>query len=503
MDNARIERSSTGVPGLDDVLHGGLLPGRLYLVDGNPGAGKTTLALQYLLEGVRQGERCLYVTLSESADELIAGAKSHGWSLDAIEILELVNDDRDLIGDQDVTMYHPSEVELTQTTRKVLDVVERLKPQRMVFDSLSELRLLAQTSLRYRRQILALKQFFMGRGCTVLLLDDRTAEGPDRQLQSIAHGVVSLDHEAPIYGSASRKVQVVKFRGSDFRSGFHDLCIRRGGLEVFPRLAASEHAGGFTRGVVASGISELDALLGGGIDRGTATLIVGPPGTGKSTIAMQYAAAAAARGDHAAIFAFEETKAILMARTAGLGIEVKEGDGPGEVAVRQLDPAEISPGEFAQIVRQAVERDKARIVVIDSLNGYLNAMPDDKSLTAQLRELLSYLNNRGVATFLVAAQSGLLGPNMRSPVDTSYLADAVLLMRMYEHAGKVKKAVSALKKRSGAHEEAIRQVWFDSSGIHLGEPLVALRGVLSGIPIEEQRISELQDNRPNTRVDGA
>ena len=502
MEN-RFKRCATGIPGLDDVLHGGLLSGRFYLLDGNPGAGKTTLALQYLLEGVRQGERCLYVTLSESRDELVAGAKSHGWSLDGIEILELISDDRDLIGDQDVTMYHPSEVELTQTTRKVLDVVERFKPSRMVFDSLSELRLLAQTSLRYRRQILALKQFFIGRNCTVLLLDDRTAEGPDRQLQSIAHGVISLDHKPPTYGSALRQMQVIKFRGSDFRSGFHDISIRRGGLEVYPRLAASEHGSQFKRDLVPSGVTELDALMGGGIDRGTATLIVGPPGTGKSTVALQYAAAAAKRGDHAAIFAFEETKAILLARAAGLGIQIEEGSGPGQVTVRQLDPAEITPGEFAQTVRRAVERDHARIIVIDSLNGYLNAMPDDKSLMVQLRELLSYLNNRGVATFLVAAQSGLMGANMRSPVDTSYLADAVVMLRMFEHAGRVKKAISTLKKRSGPHEESIRQIWFDADGIHLSEPLVALRGVLTGVPSDEQRRAEEPDKRPHVRIDGA
>jgi circadian clock protein KaiC len=505
MEKAAFERSPTGVPGLDEILHGGLLAGRLYLLDGNPGAGKTTLALQYLLEGIRQGERCLYVTLSESRDELIAGARSHGWSLDGIEILELVSDDRDLIGDQDVTMYHPVEVELTQTTRKVLDAVERFRPARMVFDSLSELRLLAQTSLRYRRQILALKQFFIGRNCTVLLLDDRTAEGSDRQLQSIAHGVISLDHRPPTYGSALRQMHVVKFRGSDFRSGFHDLSIRHGGLEIYPRLAASEHGSAFERDMVASGVAGLDALMGGGIDRGTATLIVGPPGTGKSTVALQYAAAAAAQGDHAAIFAFEETKAILLARAAGLGIRIREGNGEGEVSVRQLDPAQITPGEFAQLVRHAVERDDARIVVIDSLNGYLNAMPDDKSLMVQLRELLSYLNNRGVATFLVAAQSGLMGPNMRSPADTSYLADAVVMLRMFEHSGRVKKAISTLKKRSGAHEESIRQIWFDADGIHLSEPLVALRGVLTGVPSDEHahESHDQLNQRSHARVDGA
>jgi len=484
MDNSTLQRSLTGVPGLDDVLRGGLIAGRFYLLDGNPGAGKTTLALQYLLEGIRAGERCLYVTLSETRDELVAGARSHGWSLDGIEIVELIGDERDMDGDQELTMYHPSEVELTQTTRKVLDAVERCRPQRMVFDSLSELRLLAQSSLRYRRQILALKQFFVGRDCTVLLLDDRTAEGPDLQLHSIAHGVISLDHRSPAYGSARRKMQVVKFRGSDFRSGFHDMSIRMGGVQVYPRLSADEHRVSFHRATVASGVPALDALMGGGIDRGTTTLIVGPPGSGKSTVALQYAAAAAGRGDHAAVFAFEETKSILLHRAEGMGIHINEGPGQGQMLIRQVDPAEIAPGEFAHLVRQSVERDHARIVIIDSLNGYLNAMPDDNFLSAQLHELLSYLNNHGVATFLVTAQSGMMGMNMRSPVDTSYLADGVVMMRLFEHAGKVKKAISALKKRSGPHEESIRQIWFDHEGIHLSEPLANLRGVLSGVPIE-------------------
>jgi circadian clock protein KaiC len=502
METGSIDRSATGVPGLDDVLHGGLLPGRFYLVDGNPGAGKTTLALQYLLEGVRNGESCLYVTLSETKDELTAGAASHGWSLDGIQIVELVTEDSELAGDQDLTMYHPSEVELSQTVRKVVDAVERYKPVRMVLDSLSELRLLSQSSLRYRRQILALKQFFTGRHCTVLLLDDRTAEGPDMQLQSIAHGVISLDHGVPAYGRALRQLKVVKFRGSDFRSGHQDMSIRRGGIEVFPRLIAAEHGADFRRDTVPSGIPELDALMGGGIDRGTATLVAGPPGSGKSTISLQYATAAAARGDHAAVFAFEESKAILLARAAGIGMRIEEGRGPGQVMVRQVDPTDIAPGEFAHIVCRAVEEDNARVVVIDSLNGYLNAMPDNRSLLVQLRELLSYLHNHGVATFLVTAQSGMMGAAMRSPVDTSYLADAVVMMRLYEHKGKVKKAISTLKKRSGPHEESIRRIWFDADGIHLSEPLAELRGILTGVPVEAGAAAT-GGKRPHASVDAS
>jgi len=495
MTNQNTDRSSTGVPGLDEILCGGYIPARIYLVEGNPGAGKTTMALQYLLEGVRRGERCLYVTLSETRDELTAGAESHGWSLDGIEISELIADDRQLLGEDQITMYHPSEVELTETMRKVVETLQRVKPQRMVFDSLSELRLLAQNSLRYRRQIMVLKQHLHDAGCTVLLLDDRTAAGPDLQLQSITHGVLSLLHGAPAYGRLLRQLQVVKFRSSDFISGSHDFNIRRGGLDVFPRLSAADHVTEFAHELVSSGVAALDSLLGGGIDRGTTTLLTGPPGTGKSTIALQYAASAARHGNHAALFSFEESPAILLQRARGLGMPLRTGRGGGEVALRRIDPAEVSPGEFADLVRRSVEHDQAHVVIIDSLNGYLNAMPEDRFLSAQLHELLAYLNNRGVATFMVTTQSGAIGGQMRAPIDASYLADSVIMLRMFEHAGRVKKAVSVLKKRSGRHEETIRQVWFDGQGVHVGEPLMHLRGVLTGVPVEitaSARADELQ-----------
>jgi circadian clock protein KaiC len=477
-----VPRSKTGIPGFDHIVCGGLIANRLYLIDGNPGAGKTTFALQYLLQGIAAGERCLYVTLSETGAELASGAESHGWSLDGIDILEVIADDLD--GEEELTMLNPSEVELTETTRKVLQAVERLKPARMILDSLSELRLLAQSSLRYRRQILALKQFFIGRECTVLMLDDRTAEGPDLQLHSIAHGVIALNFKAPPYGQVRRELQILKFRGSDFSSGFHDFAIRRGGISVFPRLIAADHSTAFHRALIASGVQSLDALLGGGIERGTTTLLMGPPGCGKSTIALQYAVAAAQRGDHSVAFMFDETKEALLTRSRGLGLPLIEGRGPGEVALRQIDPAEMSPGEFAHIVREAVEEHGARVVVIDSLNGYLNAVPQSSYLIAQLHELLSYLNNHGVATFLVVAQSGMMGSNMLSPVDASYLADSVVMLRYFEYLGRIKKAISVLKKRTGAHEESIRELSFDSHGIHLSEPLLNLRGVLSGTPIE-------------------
>lgn len=477
-------RSASGVPGLDEVLHGGLIAGQLYLIDGAPGAGKTTLALQYLMQGVRDGEHVLYVTLGETAGELRAGAASHGWTLEVVEIVDLVVDEGQLLGDSELTMYHPSEVELNDTTRRILDAVERYRPHRMVLDSLSELRLLAQTSLRYRRQILALKQFFIGRGCTVLLLDDRSGEGIDTQVHSIAHGVIALERTVPAYGPAVRQLHVTKFRGSDFISGRQDLVLRQGGLKVFARLTPSDHGVAFDRAVVPSGVPAMDALLGGGTERGTATLLVGPAGSGKSTIAAQYAVAAARRGAHAVIFTFEEARTLLLDRLRALGLHVEEGCGPGKLEVRQIDPAEVLPSQFANLVREAVELAGASVVVIDSLNGYLNAMPESRALTIQLHELLSYLGNHGVATFLVAAQSSMPGAGIRSVVDASYLADAVVLFRMYEHAGAVRKAISVVKKRSGRHEDTIRQLWFDAQGVHLGPPLAHLRGVLTGVPVE-------------------
>lgn len=477
------QKTTCGIPALDDVLHGGLWPERLYLIDGNPGSGKTTLALQFLLAGVQLGERCLYVTLSETRQELLDGAASHGWSLDGIDIVELASENEVLEGSS-LTMIQPADVELSETMQRILDAIGRSSPQRVVLDSLSEMRLLAQNSLRYRRQILALKEFFVGRKCTVLMLDDRTAEGPDLQLHSIAHGVIALYLKSPVYGQARRQLQVLKLRGSDFATGFHDFRIRRGGITVFPRLVASEHGTEFMSALINSGVSALDTLLGGGVERGTSTLLVGPPGSGKSTIALQYAAAATERGDHAAAFIFDETRTALLGRSAGVGLTIREGTGPGQMMLRQVDPVEISPGEFAAEVRRSVEQDGARVVIMDSLNGYLNAMFQDNYLAAQLHELLSYLSKNGVTTLMVIAQSGMLGSNMTSPIDASYLADCVVLLRYYEHHGAVKKAISVMKKRTGGHEDSIRQIWFDERGIHLSEPLLGLRGVLTGVPVE-------------------
>jgi circadian clock protein KaiC len=481
---SKMPRSPTGVSGLDNILEGGFIADRLYLIEGDPGAGKTTLATEFLMEGARMGESGLYVTLAETKEELVASADSHGWSLDGIEILEIMPQDQDLSENNQLTMYNPSEVELSETTKAVLDTVRRLNPKRVVFDSLSEFRLLAQNSLRYRRQIIALKQFFIGRKCTVLLLDDGTRDGTEMQLQSIAHGVLRLEQLAPDYGAERRRLRMIKFRGTSYRGGYHDFVIDETGLRVFPRLVSAEHATTFPITHIKSGVSALDALLGGGPDAGTSTLLMGPAGCGKSTLAAQYAVAAASRGDHAVIFAFDESVRTLEVRSRSLGIPFKTGAGPGCVGVRQIDPSEVSPGEFVHLVRQAVEADKARVVIIDSLNGYLNAMPEERFLTAQLHELLAYLGLQGICTIMVVAQHGLLGTNMQAPVDTSYLADSVVLFRYFETEGKVKKAISVVKKRSGAHEESIRELIFDKRGIHVGEPLSNFHGVLTGVPVK-------------------
>jgi circadian clock protein KaiC len=478
------ERTKTGITGLDHILMGGLVTNRLFPIDGDPGAGKTTLGLQFLLTGRDAGEKCLYITLSETRDELVAGAASHGWNLDGIEIVELTAPDGELSSEGQLTMYPSSEVELSETTSAVLAAVQRTDPRRVVFDSLSEFRLLAQNPLRYRRQILALKQFFIGRKCTVLLLDDGTSEGSDLQLQSIAHGVITLDQLAPIYGAERRRLRVVKLRGSKYRGGFHDFIIAQGGLRVFPRLVAAEHEAIGDRAPVPSGVTALDHLLGGGPDRGTSTLLVGPAGCGKSTVAIQYAVAAALRGEKAAIFAFDESSGTLLTRARGLGFPIDQVLQSGTLTLRPVDPAEMSPGEFAALVQGTVERDGARLVVIDSLNGYLNAMPEEQFLTIQLHELLTYLGGLGVTTIMVVAQHGMVGANMQAPVDTSYLADSVVLFRYFEHRGAVRKAISVIKKRSGRHEDTIRELSFDARGVHVSEPLTKFLGVLTGVPSE-------------------
>jgi circadian clock protein KaiC len=453
-------------------------------VEGDPGTGKTTMALQFLLEGARRGEPVLYVTLSETKEELTAVAGSHGWSLDGVTLHELIPPEESLKTESQYTIFHPSEVELGETTKMVIDEVERIQPRRVVFDSLSEMRLLARDPLRYRRQILALKQFFAGRRSTVLLLDDRTSADADLQVQSIAHGVVMLEQLELDYGSERRRLRVSKLRGSRFRGGFHDFNIRTGGIEVYPRLVAAERRREFTSEPVTSGVAELDALLGGGLDRGTASLVMGPAGCGKSSLATHFAAAAAKRGEVAASFIFDEGVNIYLNRAAGLGNDLRAEVEAGHLLVQQVDPAELSPGEFAHNVCMAVERDGARVVIIDSLNGYLQAMPDERFLTAQMHELLTYLNQQGVVTILVMAQHGFMGASMTSPVDVSYLADTVVLLRYFEAAGAIRRAISVVKKRTGRHEDTIREMRLSASrGVEVGEPLTAFHGVLTGVPV--------------------
>ena len=469
---------------MDDILRGGFPAGRLVLIEGDPGVGKTTLALQFLLEGARRGERGVYVTLSETTEELESVAASHGWSLEGIEIFELTPPDA-LRGDEQNTLFHPSEVELAETTKAVVDLCARVNPTRLVFDSLSEIRLLAQGSLRYRREVLALKQHFAGRGCTVLLLDDLTGTQADGHLQSIAHGVVTMEKLVPLYGAQRRRLRIAKLRGIDFRGGYHDFVIEHGGIVVFPRLVASEHSHDFARSVASSGVQELDAMLGGGLDRGTSALLLGPPGTGKSALATQWASAAAARGEKVHIYAFDESAATMEARSESLGIDLPAHERAGRIVVRQIDPAEVPPGQLTHQIRQAVENDGVRMIVIDSLNGYLQAMPDESFLILQLHELLTYLGRQGVVTILVVAQNGLVGASMVSPTDVTYLADTVLLLRHFEAHGTLRKAVSVLKKRTGKHESVIRELRLSDHGITAGEPLTKFRGVLTGVPTYE------------------
>lgn len=474
---------STGVPGLDDVLGGGLTPSRLYLVEGTPGAGKTTIALQFLMEGARKGESVLYVTLSETDNELQDVSRSHGWDLTGIHMRELLPNQLSLQPEDQYTMFHPAEVELGDTTLRILADVEKLNPTRVVFDSLSELRLLAGSSLRYRRQILALKQFFAGRTCTVLLLDDMSGTKHDLQVKSIAHAVLRLEQHVADYGTARRRLLVEKYRGRDYRGGFHDYKITHGGLVVFPRLVAAEHLSDHLHTVIPSGVAALDELMGGGVECGTSTLFVGAPGTGKSTVAVQFALEAAKRGEHSAFFIFDESITTLRTRCQGMGMDLDPYLKSGHISLRQVDPAELSPGELIHEIRRAVTRDQARIVVLDSLNGYLNAMPDQRFLVVQLHELLTFLGQSGVATLLIGAQHGLIGANLQAPVDASYLADSVVLLRYYEAEGEVRQAISVIKKRGGAHERTIRPFEMTSSGIVVGPTLRRFRGILTGVPI--------------------
>ena len=484
---------ATGSSELDAILAGGYAQARAHLIEGRPGSGKTTLALQFLLAAKERGERTLYVTLSEGRDELIQSAQTHGWSLDGIEIFELVPPEFSLDPSREQSVIYSSELELGETVRMVMDEVGRVSPSCIVFDSLSDIRLLAGSSLRYRRQVLALKHYFARQGCTVVFVDDLTEEMDDANLHSLVHGVVRLEQNTIAYGAERRRLRVFKMRGRAFRGGFHDYVIRKGGLQIFPRLIAAEHNEGFAEGdLVSSGMPELDRLLGGGLDRGTSTLIMGPAGSGKSTLALQYVVTALKRGEAALFISFDETRRNFYKRALGLGVDL-EAHG-GLFTFLQVDPAELSPGELASIVRRHVQDNAARVVVLDSLSGYQHAMPEEQFMLLQMHELLTYLNQQGILSILVLAQHGLVG-QMQSPVDLTYLADTVLLLRFFVASAELRRAISVVKKRTGGHEASIREYRIDGGGLRVGEPLRQFSGVLTGVPTYRGKGGELLADR--------
>ena len=479
-------RCDTGTSGLNHILGGGFPPKALYLIQGDPGVGKTTLALQFLLAGAREGKSCLYVTFSETYEELFEVARSHGWSLDGIGILELSNFAQQLTAQAESTLFDPADIELHDVTKIVFAEVERIKPTRAVFDSVSELRLLSQSSLRYRRQILSIKQFLAAQACTTLLLDDLTSADSrdDRQLESVCHGVIVLRRDELAYGAERRHMSIRKIRGSSFLSGQHDYVIETGGITVFPRIVPREQHRDFVREPVSCGIEGMDILLGGGLDRGTSNLFMGPSGTGKSSLAITYAHFAAARGERVALFTFDENLDLYLAKASAFGLDLRAFIREGVLRAQQVDPAELSPGQFACLLLNFVERENVRMVIIDSLNGYSKAMQDEKILDLQLHEMLTYLGQLGVVTIMVLAQSGFLN-EFRSPVDLTYLADTVIILRHFEARGAIRQAISVAKKRSGGHESTIREFKVTAKGLWVGEPLLQFRGALTGVPVLE------------------
>jgi circadian clock protein KaiC len=487
--------AATGIGGLDDILGGGLERRRLFLVEGNPGTGKTTIATQFLLRGAAMGERCLYITLSETEEELRAGAASHGWDLSNLSIFELTPPEALLDEDQQQSLLYSSDLELGETTRRIFDAVGDASPALVVLDSLSEIRLLAQGSLRYRRQILAMKHYFARLGITVLMLDDLTTDHNDKTVHSIAHAVLRLEEMTPDYGAERRRLRVVKYRGRTVRGGYHDFAIHADGVRVFPRLVSAEHRGSVAREVVPTELAPLDALLGGGIDRGSSVLVLGPAGTGKSLLTLSFVKRAAMRGETAAVFVFDEERGLMFERARGLGINLQAMIDAGRLTVEQVDAAELTPGEFSERVRHCVDARGAQTVVIDSLNGYEAAMPGERALVLHMHELLQFLNRRGATTFLTVAQHGLVG-DMTTPVDVTYLSDTVILLRYFEALGRVRRAISVVKKRTGAHEDTIREFRITSEGIAIGEPLTDFQGVLRGVPTFMGDVPALMSNAP-------
>jgi circadian clock protein KaiC len=477
------EMVPTNIEGLDSILLGGYRRAGFYLIQGDPGSGKTTLALQFIQGRLRAGERCLYVSLTESRRDIENTCRSHGWSIEGLELLDLTHS----LGDQTaVSVFHPADTELSDIMKIVRAETERVNPACVVFDGLSELRLLAGDALRCRRQLLSLKEFFAERYVTVLLLDDRSASFGDLQPESLVGGNIKLERHMPIYGRARRRLFVTKVRGAHFREGYHDYEIHTGGVLVHPRLVAGEHQGDFDSELYKSGVANLDEMLNGGLAAGSTTLLLGPAGAGKSTISVQFVVNALERGKKAAIYVFDEVKHILIERSEKLCFSKPGGfrsyEREGRLHAQQVDPAEMGPGAFAHEVRRAVEAG-ASVVVIDSLNGYLNAMPEERHLTTHLHELFAYLNQKGVLTIIVVAQHGMIiGSALPGDVDVSYLADTVLLFRYFEATGEIKQALSVFKKRTGPHERTIRELRIDSSGVTVGEPLRAFRGIMTGVP---------------------
>jgi circadian clock protein KaiC len=474
-------RVASGVSGLDAILGGGLPPGHLYLLEGTPGTGKTTLALQFLLAGAQRGQRGVYVTLSETSHELTEVAASHGWTLDGIEVIELSADEGGA-SDEFYTVFHPAELELQQTMSAVLEAIERSQPALVVLDSLSEMRLLARDPLRFRRQILALKHFFVGRHATVLLLDDKSGGEGDLQLHSLAHGVVVLEHVALEYGAERRRLQVTKLRGLRFWGGYHDFRIRTGGVVVYPRVATGTPVTDTRPRLVESGSPPLDRLLGGGLQVGSSLLIIGAAGTGKSVLSTQYACAATARGENVRFYLFDERLNSFLLRNQGLGMDLDAALSDGRLKLQQIEPTQMSPGEFANEVARAVECDDVKMIIIDSINGYMKSMPEERLLAIQVHELLSYLSNRGVTSIMTLVQQGIFGNPVDEAAEISYLADNVLLLRYFEVLGSVRQALSVVKKRSGNHERTIRECRVAHGGLSVGEPLVEFQGVLTGVP---------------------
>jgi circadian clock protein KaiC len=471
--------ASAGIAGLDAVLVGGFERQHLYLIEGRPGSGKTTLGLQFLIEGARRGEKCLYITLSETERDLRRTADSHGWSLDGITLFELIPLEAD--PEQQQGLIHIADVEFDQTVALIMAKMRELAPDRVVIDALTELRLLAQDALAYRRQILTLKRFFARSEATVLALDDLTETVPGLHLHSIVHGVLNLEQRKLSYGVVRRRLSILKLRGTDFRSGYHDYVIRTGGLTVYPSLVATEHEAEFRPEFVSSDISALDELLGGGLRRGTSTLLIGPSGVGKSSLAIQYAVAATRRGTPAAIFALDESYRTAAERARGLGLDLDGARRSGQLHWERASPTTLSPGEFVDRVVRQVEAG-VRVVVIDSLNSYIASMPEEHALVLHIHELLASMGNRGVATILILAQHGLVG-DAQAPLDLSFLTDAIVLLRYFEAEGEVRKAVSVLKSRSGLHETAIREYRLNPvQGISVGPPIRAFQGVLTGVP---------------------